>query len=776
MGKIQHGWTLFIVSILTMAISSTAISRSQSYDDSNKKRERSKSSPSPIPMTTPTPITLPKPSSTPISTPTPSTTPSASPQTVDFPAPAAPMSPNTETFRVRKPTTHMYDMYLQEQVADGEWVTRAEPGQKTYDVINEIGNIYTFRIVYLETRNGENIEHYSLPLTVGALNFETPETCATCHPRQFTEWSTSTMAYSAVSPTFNTLEHIGNMLEDENGVTGRFAAHNDANTSSNNDGTALFCQNCHTPVGIQQNEFIPFAENTNLNNGIPKPSVDLLSDISKHGVSCDVCHQIQDHKINIINSTIDDGAGDNLGGVGNSSFEFIADSRNPLGQHIKFGPLANEELTAVPPHDTEQSAYLSNSKFCASCHDVRINGEDTLTGESFRRLENLFTEWEASPWSDADHPDNPVGEIVSCQGCHMSTFPEGAPNQYAEGLVATTSTEPRKISNHYFTGVDLPLIDFPGIDITRDRRKALLTQAVTVDVNIDNNARTENVLPIQVELENVGAGHNIPAGFSQERQFWIKLDVIDANNQIIYESGYLRDSDGDGLIHDEDLNNFANMPLDESLEVIGIAEKGFDLHDFYGDDVNQRNFEGAEFKNLGLINFGNEFIRTTYQPHEEVFSPFAATAMENTHSLPPLEKKTFLYDVELDQVDLTAPISYPLSVNVSLHFRPFPPRFLQGLVNANIKHQLNLPGMDDTLLDKNEIIDMAATSISVAPLPTPTPIPTATPSPTPTPVTTPSPKPTATPSPTSTPTPQPRPTATPQPRRSDRDRDRDRNR
>lgn len=57
---------------------------------------------------------------------------------------------------------------------------------------------------------------------------------------------------------------------------------------------------------------------------------------------------------------------------------------------------------------------------------------------------------------------------------------------------------------------------------------------------------TDTFLPAVVELENVDTGHNIPAGFSQERQPWMKLEAADANGQIVYESGYLRDNDDDG--------------------------------------------------------------------------------------------------------------------------------------------------------------------------------------------------------------------------------------
>lgn len=693
-----------------------------------------------------------------------------------YPAPSAPLSPTGDTYVVNKPVSHALEMYLQKQDAADEWVTVAGPDKRSYVASNDPNTIGIYRILYRnDNSNGTFDEFLSPNLAVGGLHFTDPAECATCHPRQYSEWETSVKAYAAVSPTFNTLEHIGNVT-----MNGAFAA--DVGT---NEGTALFCNTCHTPIGMQQGEFISFEENTEINNGSPRPSVDFMSDLAKTGVSCDVCHQIQGHKSDNLLVGIDDGFDpDNLGGIGNAAFDFLQFSLGENGVPIKFGPLASEELTADPFfHEGSQSEYLSSSKFCGSCHDVRIDAEDTLTNESFRRLENLYTEWETSPWADADHPDNPVGEEVTCQGCHMSTFPEGAPNEYAEDFIATTSTETKRVSNHFFTGVDLPLIDgFPGVDNTRIRRHELLFQAVTIELDVNDDTHNADLLPISVGLENTGVGHNIPSGFSQERQFWIQIQITDAQDRLVYESGYLRDSDGDGLINDEDLNNFKDMRLTTGLEVEDIVEKGYDLHDFYGDDANQRIFDGDDQANLGLVNFGNEFIRTTFAPHEEVFSPFLATAMENTHSLPPLETKYYLYDVPTDAGTLGFDIEYPVSISASLHFRPFPPRFLQGLIDAAAEHNLGLDTMNDSLLDKNEIIDMASTTMDVDLFVEPTPVPTAEPSPEPTS----KPRPTPTPKPTVKPTPKPTPEPTPEPnkgskRNSDdndrnRDGDNDRNR
>lgn len=538
-----------------------------------------------------------------------------------------------------------------------------------------------------------------LPFQVNAdVTFESAENCKSCHPRQFDEWSTSMMAYGAVSPTFNTLEHIGNVMNN-----GAFAKGGAAE---------LFCQNCHTPIAGEQDEIPTWSENLASNPSGRKPTVHFMSGKAKEAVTCDVCHQIEGPHSDGISGSIDDSLFQN-GGIGNASFEFLDNSG------VKLGPFLSSELVSEPnAHARAKSDYLGSSAFCGSCHDVRINGTDTETGESFRRLENLFTEWESSVWQSGAAP-NPVGEQVTCQGCHMSTFPQGQPNEYAQGPISIQSTSSKRITNHYFTGVDLALINFPGHQTQKARRQALLERAAEIDVSIEPNFTNPLILPVDVTVTNVGAGHNIPSGFSQERQFWVKLEVYDANNTLIYRSGYLDDRDGDGRINDEDLNNFNNAPNDEGfmelatdLEVIGV--ENHELYpDFFGPDFNQRSTPEGKIGDLGLVNFGNEFIRNGLNGegyHEEVFSPFLADAMENTHSLKPFDPKTFRYNVKLAD-NLGDSIQYPFQVKASLHFRAFPPRFLKALVKASQEHNLGLLTPD--VVDKNEIVDMDETAKSV---------------------------------------------------------------
>jgi hypothetical protein len=490
--------------------------------------------------------------------------------------------------------------------------------------------------------------------------FTAPEECANCHPRQYAEWRGAMMTYATVSPVFNALEAVGNALSD-----GALAA----------DGAqALFCQRCHTPIGVDLGEFPPFAAMAG------RPSRDFAGAVARHGLSCDFCHQV---------AGADHAASPSGDGIANASFDLQP-------SHTKLGPI--EDPIASPFHAAAPSAYLRSAEFCGSCHDVRLPGPDAVSGEPLLRLENLFTEWQQGPYATVL---NPHGRVVTCQDCHMSAYPYAPPGTYLEDRAAEFPGAPlRRVSTHYFTGVDIALVDFPGqsdagvdghgLPVGQAQRRAdLLAAACELEVHLPESVRGGDVLPIRVDVTNVGAGHNVPSGFSQERQVWLEVTVSDAEGAVVYQSGYLVDRahpetgelEADGNLDDEDLENLS-VAIDPATMEATIEE---------GPDFDRRPRE-----NLGLVNFGNEFRRVLEGNSEEVFMPFLANHMDNGHSIPPLETETAPYDVRLPQE-----LRGPLRVRTRLRFRAFPPRFLRALAQAR-------PDLvDEALVDRNRIVEMA---------------------------------------------------------------------
>lgn len=545
------------------------------------------------------------------------------------------------------------------------------------------------------------------------VDFSEPDQCKTCHPRQFDEWSGNMMAYSALSPTFSALEALGNDYSISQGRPG-FAAGDHA--------TAGFCQSCHNPADTLLGNVPTLAES----NG--HALRDFATKAGRAGISCDICHQISGPDTTI-------GLGRLGDGIANTAFVLEPGE-------TKFGPLVDPEAT--PTHSSAhakdinmEDGYLRTGEFCGTCHDVRTPpdarlavAEDPVTGEPFQRLENLFTEWKNGPYGPIN---NSVGGVVTCQDCHMDLGPPEPAGTYAEGET-TVYPRPRyvfereEVRTHYFTGIDIALVDFPGQDDdARDengnvigqvqRRRILMESAAQLAVSAPSTGTTGETIPIMVHVTNSGTGHNLPSGFSQERQIWVELIVSDNDGTVVYESGTLVDTAHpetgellpDGNLDDEDLRNLIGPDGGSGL----IDPVTLEANVVHGPDYNQRH--GDHPVNKGLANFGNEFIRFEVDAdgvpmkdadghfiEEEVLMPFLSTHTDNSFSIPALETVNVQYDVQVP-ADISG-----LNISARLRARAFPPRFLRALAAGR-------PDLvNEKMVDRNRIVEMvSATPVTV---------------------------------------------------------------
>lgn len=357
-----------------------------------------------------------------------------------------------------------------------------------------------------------------------------------------------------------------------------------------------------------------------------------------------------------------------LSGIANSGYELrpeelILSRGGVSARNASSGGDSIDPIVHARPSSSAKS-YLRTSEFCGSCHDVRLFGTDSLgasKGEHFKRLRNAYSEWVS--W--AKDEERAGRAPASCQDCHMSTYPgvceadpdapkgdedasrrrskrpgfaaEGddpepicppgtrfsarAPGAYPKARVADNSPAASEVSTHYFSGVDLPLardfeerlideptVDLAGVPLSARRRRDLLLKS-TFRFEIRGARAAGSRLEIPIEIENIGAGHRVPAGFSQEREFWVHMVVRDGDGRVVYEVGRIDRND-------EDLRDkiFARVNTNPSiLDRQGRPEGlfGADVRD--GPDVPQWDppplLGGTTFRGKGLINFQNGFLR-----------------------------------------------------------------------------------------------------------------------------------------------------------------------
>ncbi len=512
-------------------------------------------------------------------------------------------------------------------------------------------------------------------LSQAPLNKTSAETCAPCHARQVAEWSRSVMAHSVKSPLFGALESVveeqvgrdercpsgAGVLRRASGDSGDVCRDERTGQRLTGTGGEHWCVNCHS-AGDNLASTVP-AWSAGSNPGSRRPLRDVLSPQAMEGISCAVCHQT----IGPVHGTSayqgnatwtspvtgavfrmrpEDGAG--VRGIGNSGY--LLDPRIFLSSAVGRGGPGDPIVHRRVPDDTAR--YLRSSEFCGACHDVRLFGTDSVgardRGEHFKRLRNAYSEWKT--WSDTERAAG--RRAATCQDCHMSLYPgvcvrdvagtakgstpsttDGcppgfhfearAPGEKARGMIASSSTEPRPMSSHWFTSVDLPLApEFPeawanetaldpsGVPLGLEaRREQLLRNTFKLSIASANARRIGSRLEIPIEIQNVGAGHRVPAGFSQEREVWIELTVRDGRGAIVYEVGKIASDEAD--LRDKIFLRTTTRDDVKDAKGRPLGVFGADIVD--GSDVPEwtpnPTFGGTTFRGKGLVNMQNGFLR-----------------------------------------------------------------------------------------------------------------------------------------------------------------------
>jgi hypothetical protein len=493
------------------------------------------------------------------------------------------------------------------------------------------------------------------------------------------------------------------------------------------------------------------------------------------GITCDTCHNVTGPDLN--RSFYADG-------FANTSL-LIDHTIEKIGPFAD--PVAVKGQFHVASNDPSKISFLRSGAFCNACHDVRLpintltSGEKNVhdnTNVNFFRLENLSTEWQIGPYNSTN---NPFGKVIRCQDCHMSMFPFTANSNYQVGDMTITSPTPaifaqdyaavpgvstegnyplskRAVVNHYFTGVDVPLLsldelrsrlgsDYPdvfqsGVDThgvpnsLEARRTALLQAAVRIALDkTDQTAQIGQPFNVRVEATAL-TGHRFPAGFSQERTTYIQLSVTDDSGYMLYQSGYVVDKPHpdtgetapDGNLNDEDIEHvhavvnpgkhvvpYATGPINNG-HTNSVFESGPDN----GPDA--RVYTGAAeglvlFRNeltrvlvpgdsLGRVDAAGNPVKVQSGVHfEETFSAAFANSVDNYRSLAPLRPTTFRYQIELpSQDDLAAlgvQLKSPLHVHAQVNYEHFPPVFMRFLANTTGPN--GPTGNNLHLIDENRI-------------------------------------------------------------------------
>lgn len=528
-----------------------------------------------------------------------------------------------------------------------------------------------------DAAKGADAEHEAL---FAEARYPSANTCATCHPRHYAQWSVSQHAYAQISPIFNAMQSTIN-----------------AKTSTTNGD---FCIRCHTQVGMNMGEDV-FISNLDRH-----PT-------SREGITCVVCH-----RVNI-----------NYGKISGRFALVEGDLYTPI-----FGPTGNQELKRVlaDPQtfrvsadrnkpgrgihgEVEKFFALTTPAFCGACHDVTLfNGF---------RLEEAFAEYKRSP---------AARKGVSCQDCHMSKV-QGIAAGYDQGpaaIVGGEATKPRKLTNHFFAGPDYSIVH-PGIfphnvkaarmrtlrewlqfdveagwgtdkfensvpkDYTfpetwasiddrydaraiideqlerlawaRERRLEVLRNGIDLsDIRVTHAGR--DGIAFEIDVKNITEGHGVPTGFDAERLMFLEVTVADKDGRIVHTSGD-RDPNGDVRdMHSLFVHN-GELPLDGEL---------FNLQSKFV----VRPVRGAEREQILAVNTSADalpFVRPETRPTTLFGRPRGAR--KHKQNIEPVSHRTASYEV--DGAKLTKSQEYHITV-----------RFISQMVPVNLLTAIQGVGFD----------------------------------------------------------------------------------
>ena len=320
--------------------------------------------------------------------------------------------------------------------------------------------------------------------------------CATCHQQEFDEWAAS---LHAIADRDLIYEAVVNANED----------------SVHNPEQGRFCEGCHAP-----NEML--AGRVNRFTSVPP------SDALSEGVACITCHTATHAEPEKGN-----------GAITLAYDRAEAEADGPQGAALLADPRAHLAAFAAPDTD----ALMKSSDLCGSCH-VEIYDETMTKASTPQMVQTTFNEWRDSWYAKND---------ITCQDCHMAADPAAQ----VRAIRAGDTSNPEGYS-HRFIGANYVLTDtglgetltvlrggiLPGMDGAATRAGLVEQNRQTRDflraaagLELREAQRAAGRLQLDIAVQNLGAGHNLPTGVNDQKHMWLEVVVSDAAGKTVFRSG-----------------------------------------------------------------------------------------------------------------------------------------------------------------------------------------------------------------------------------------------
>ncbi|WAK02567.1 multiheme c-type cytochrome [Methylobacter sp. YRD-M1] len=287
-----------------------------------------------------------------------------------------------------------------------------------------------------------------------------------------------------------------------------------------------------------------------------------------NGVSCTLCHQIQDSP--------------NLGTLSGFTGKYEIG-----GDKLIYGPyddLSPNPMVMNTGYTPTYSAHVKESKLCASCHNLKTPYVDSFGNVLSTTPESEFPE--QMPYSEWEHSSYATSNPQSCQQCHMSrtdgvaisnrpTWLQKRDNFAIHDLVGANRLM-LNIFNDNKTQLGVLSNNFPE---TIAKTEAMLQSAAAVTPV--SQSLVDDTLDFTLRV-NSNTGHKLPSAYPSRRVI-LHVTVKDASGNVVFESGKVN-TDGSVTGVDADADPAAFEPhydLITSPDQVQVYEA------IMGDDMNQ---------------------------------------------------------------------------------------------------------------------------------------------------------------------------------------------
>ena len=289
------------------------------------------------------------------------------------------------------------------------------------------------------------------------------------------------------------------------------------------------CTRCHAPMAsfeaksYNEPKAILAADGGFLNSTHPR------HDEAVNGVSCTVCHQIEDAA--------------NLGKLSSFTGQYqIANNKLNYGPYTSpNGKFMVSETGFTPLF----SVHIKASKLCGTCHNLKTPYVDQFGKVLSKTPESEFPE--QMPYSEWENSSYATTTPKSCQQCHMPRA-NGVEIAKMPLTMPTALTARGNFAVHEFVGANKLMLD-----IFNNNKTQLGVLATTEDFNetlektqtMLNNAA--NITPLNTHLGsdnhldftlkiNSATGHKLPSGYPSRRVV-VHVTVKDISDNVVFESG-----------------------------------------------------------------------------------------------------------------------------------------------------------------------------------------------------------------------------------------------